>query len=84
MSGEMPVRKSSAITHSFESGLIESLEHGDRALVASEVAAIFRVTTGTVYRLARRHAIPSFRFGGSLLFNPQALAKWMRASEGAA
>jgi excisionase family DNA binding protein len=68
---------------SFQGGLIQKLEHGDRNLIVREVAEIFRVTPGTVYRLARKHAIPSFRFGGSLLFNPQKLAQWMRGAEGA-
>lgn len=61
-----------------QGGLIEKLEHSDRNLIVPEVAEIFRVTPGTVYRLARKHAIPSFRFGGSVLFNPQKLAQWMR------
>jgi excisionase family DNA binding protein len=56
----------SSIASSFQGGLIESLERGTRALLVEEVAEIFRVTPGTVYRLARKHAIPSFRFGGSL------------------
>lgn len=64
------------------SGLIETLEHRDSALIAPEVAAILRVTPGTVYRLARKHVIPgSFRVGGSVLFNPQKLAQWMRGAE---
>jgi excisionase family DNA binding protein len=66
------------IARSFQGSLIDKLERGDRNLIVREVAEIFRVTNGTIYRLARRHAIPSFKFGGSLLFNPQALAQWMR------
>ena len=74
----------SKATSSLQGGLIHKLEHTDHALVVTEVAEIFRVTTWTVYRLAKRNAIPSFRFGGSVLFNPQALANWMRNTAGAA
>ncbi len=87
MSGEKLVPKASplpALARSFHGGLIDKLEHTDHALVASEVAELFRVTCGTVYRLARNHAIPSFRFGGSLLFDPGSLARWMRGTLGAA
>jgi excisionase family DNA binding protein len=71
------------LASSFQGGLIEKLERSDHSLIVREVAEIFRVTPGTVYRLARKHVIPSFRFGGSLLFNPQKLAQWMRGAEGA-
>jgi excisionase family DNA binding protein len=87
MSREILVPKSSplpSITRSFNGGLIESLERGTRALIALEVAELFRITPGCVYRLARKHAIPSFRFGGSLLFDPQALARWIRNTGDAA
>ena len=72
------------IASSFQGGLIEKLERGDRNLKVREVAEILRVSTGTVDRLARKHATPSFRFGGSVLFNPQALARWMRGTAGVA
>jgi excisionase family DNA binding protein len=73
-----------AIASSFQGGIIKKLEHGDRNLIVREVAEIFRVTNGTVYRLARKHAIPSFKFGGTILFNPQRLAQWMRGTAGGA
>jgi|HubBroStandDraft_6_1064221.scaffolds.fasta_scaffold629219_1 excisionase family DNA binding protein len=87
MSGENLVPKPSplpAIARSFSGGLIESLERCDHALIVSEVAQMFRVTCGTVYRLARNNSIPSFRFGGSVLFDPGSLARWMRNTVGAA
>lgn len=78
LSRERSVRSLSA-SPTLHSGLIESLERGTRALLVREVADIFRVTPGTVYRLARKHIIPgSFRIGGTVLFNPQKLAQWMR------
>ena len=63
---------------------MDKLEHCERALTVSEVAELFRVGCGTVYRLARKHAIPSFRFGGSVLFDPGSLARWMRGTVGVA
>lgn len=73
-----------SITRSFPGGLIDKLEHTDHALIVSEVADLFRVTCGTVYRLARKHAIPSFRFGGSILFDPGSLTRWIRSTVGVA
>jgi excisionase family DNA binding protein len=73
---ETLVRTSATPTHT---GLIETLEFRDSALVVPEVAALLRITPGTVYRLAKKHVIPgSFRAGGTVLFNPQKLAQWMR------
>jgi excisionase family DNA binding protein len=57
---------------------IENIEGGDRALLVPEVAVLLRITEGTVYRLARQHAIPSFRIGGSIRFDPLVLSRWMR------
>lgn len=61
-----------------ESGLVGKLDQTNRALLVREVAEMFRVTPGTVYRLCRQNAIPSFRFGGSLRFDPRKLSEWMR------
>jgi excisionase family DNA binding protein len=57
---------------------IENIERGDQALLVPELAALLRVTPGTIYRLARQHAIPSFRIGGSIRFDPLVLSRWMR------
>ncbi len=73
-----------AMARSFQGGLIEKLERTEHALIAREVGAMFRITVGSVYRLAKNCSIPSFRFGGSVLFDPQALARWMRNTVGAA
>lgn len=69
-----------SIACSIQGGLIESLERSTRALLVREVAEIFRVTPGCVYRLARKNVIPSFRFGGTVLFNPQKLAQCIRGA----
>jgi excisionase family DNA binding protein len=62
---------------SIQSSIIEKLECSDRALIAPEVAELLRVTPGTIYRLAKKRAIPSFRVGGSLRFDPRMISRWM-------
>ena len=32
----------------------------------------------SIYRMAARGQMPSFRFGGAICFDPQKLAKWLR------
>ena len=72
------------LAHSFKGGVISTVERCERALVVPEVAAIFRVSPGTIYKLARRHAIPSFKLGGSIRFDPIVLSQWMRGLTGGA
>jgi excisionase family DNA binding protein len=71
------VQRTSAIPTLAQS-FIETIECSDRALVVPELAALLRISPGTVYRLARKHAIPSFRIGGSIRFDPLVLSRWMR------
>jgi excisionase family DNA binding protein len=73
-----------SIPRSHPGGLIEKLERTEHALTAREVAEIFRVTRGTIYRLSRKHAIPSFFLGGSVLYDPGSLARWIRTTGGVA
>jgi excisionase family DNA binding protein len=73
----MPVPKTTVLPIPPQS-FIENIERGDRALLVPELAALLRVTPGTIYRLARQHAIPSFRIGGSIRFDPLVLSRWMR------
>ncbi|MGA8504685.1 MAG: helix-turn-helix domain-containing protein [Candidatus Sulfotelmatobacter sp.] len=73
--------RSISVPPTIPSGFIAQLEQRNSALLAPEVARMLRLTPGTVYRLARQRAIPSFRVGGSLLFDPQRLAQWMRGTE---
>jgi excisionase family DNA binding protein len=58
----------------FDGGVIQQLQNTKHALIADEVAALLRKTRGTVYRWARTGVIPSFRAGGSVLFDPFKLA----------
>ena len=74
-----------AAIRSFQGGLIDKLEQTTRALRVREVAEILHVSIYTIYRLSRTHAIPGcLRVGGSIRYNPQALATWMRQMGGAA
>ena len=57
---------------------IARLDSYSRSLKVKEVADLFRITPGAVYKLVARNAIPSFKFGGSLLFDPGALADFVR------
>jgi len=66
------------LARSFQGGIISTVERCERALVVPEVAELFRVTPGTIYKLARRHAIPCFKLGGSIRFDPVVLSQWMR------
>lgn len=60
--------------------VFSKLERAQRPLLATEVAELFRSSLGKVYRLARANLIPSFRFGGSVLFDPKALADRLRGT----
>lgn len=66
------------LASSIRSGTIQAIECGDHALTVPEVATVLRVTPGTIYRLAHQHAIPSFRIGGSIRFDPRTISKWMQ------
>jgi excisionase family DNA binding protein len=48
------------------------------ALTVSEVAGILSVSERQVYKLAASNRIPSFRIGGSVRFDPAAIADWLR------
>ena len=50
-------------------------------LTVHEVAALLRVTPGTLYNWAYRRRIPAQKVGGRLLFSPSALRRWLRERE---
>jgi excisionase family DNA binding protein len=60
--------------------IIEIIEKAERALTARELANILHVNPMTVYRLARLRAgaIPAFKVGNSLRFDPKAVASWLQ------
>lgn len=43
-------------------------------VTARQIARVLGISTGTVYRLARRGELPSIRVGGSVRFNPDQVA----------
>ena len=61
-----------------QSSLASELEKMSRALRASELAIILSTSKMTIYRLVERGAIPYFRVGGLIRFDPQAIADWLR------
>jgi excisionase family DNA binding protein len=58
--------------------IIEQIEKRTSALRVSEVAKLLEVTPQHIYSLAAQGLIPSFRVGGSVRFDPQELATWLR------
>jgi excisionase family DNA binding protein len=54
---------------------------GDRLLVAGEVAAMLRVTTGWVYAETRAGRIPCVRLGRYYRYRASAIAAWLEEVE---
>ncbi len=60
------------------SSLVVELEKMPHALGASQLAKILSTSKMSIYRLVERGAIPYFRVGGLIRFDPQATADWLR------
>lgn len=58
--------------------LIEQLEARTVAMKVSELCELLGVDDKHVYRMAARGTLPSFRVGGSVRFDPQEIANWLR------
>jgi excisionase family DNA binding protein len=58
--------------------LVRKLQAIDHALDVDEVARLLGVSKKHVYKQAAKGAIPSFRFGAAVRFDPGALAQWLR------
>lgn len=56
--------------------LADRIRAFDRAMTVKDVAKLFSVEKGTIYKRARSGDIPSFRVGTSVRFDPKALADW--------
>jgi excisionase family DNA binding protein len=61
--------------------LADSLEQRTTALTVSDVAELLNISGRQVYKLASDGSLPSFRIGGSVRFNPSAMAAWLRSTE---
>ena len=58
--------------------LVETLKSTTKALKVREVADLLGVTPQHIYRMAATGRIPSFRISGSVRFDPEELATWLR------
>ena len=61
--------------------VVEILEGRRQALRVGEVANLFSVTPQHIYKMAARWTLPSLRIAGAIRFDPQELAKWLKAKE---
>jgi excisionase family DNA binding protein len=57
---------------------VDSLHGRTRALRVSDIATLLNISERQVYKLAAEHRIPNFRIGGSIRFDPVAVANWLR------
>ena len=61
--------------------LIETLRSRTGALKVAEVAELFGVTPQHIYRMAAHGSIPSFRISGSVRFDPDEMAAWLKEKQ---
>jgi excisionase family DNA binding protein len=61
--------------------LIETLRSRTGALKVAEVAELFGVTPQHIYRMAANGSIPSFRISGSVRFDPDEMAAWLKEKQ---
>jgi excisionase family DNA binding protein len=59
-------------------GLADSVERKSSALTVADVAALLNISERQVYKLVAQHRIPCFKIGGSIRFDPFAIALWLR------
>lgn len=77
----IPVQRSFipvAPAHSGPWSLIAAIEAYHGLMSVIDLAVILGKTNFTVYRMAKRREIPFVRVGGSLCFDPAALARYYR------
>ena len=58
--------------------LVETLKSRTGALKVAEVAKLFGVTPQPIYKMAASESIPSFRISGSVRFDPDEVAAWLK------
>ena len=59
-------------------GLADSLDGKTRALTVADVAELLNISARQVYKLVAEYRIHSFKIGGSIRFDPCAVAVWLR------
>ena len=57
----------------------EKIEARARAITVAELGVLLHLSRTAIYDIARRGAIPHYRIGGSLRFDPHAIAAWLRS-----
>ena len=58
--------------------LIEQFESKRGALKVADLVEALGMDDKTIYRMAARGHIPSFRLGGAVRFDPNEVAAWLR------
>lgn len=58
--------------------LASTIERRRSAMNVKEVASLLGVSEKQIYALRDKGAIPSFRVGAAIRFDPLAIAQWMR------
>jgi excisionase family DNA binding protein len=61
--------------------LVETLKSRTGALKVAEVAELFGVTPQHIYKMAASGRIPSFRISGSVRFDPDDVAAWLKEKQ---
>ena len=61
--------------------LVETLKSRTGALKVAEVAKLFGVTPQHIYKMAASGSIPSFRISGSVRFDPDEVAAWLKEKQ---
>jgi excisionase family DNA binding protein len=62
--------------HNTDVGIEDRILAFPRALEAGELADLLGVKKGTIYKQAKTGAIPSFRVGTSVRFDPKKMCEW--------
>lgn len=57
--------------------ILQTLEAKEHALKAGELAKLLGVTRQHIYKMAATSAIPSFRIGAAVRFDPKQVAEWL-------
>jgi len=60
-------------------GQIEAFEG---ALTARQLSEVLSISAVTIFKMAKRGALPSLRIGGCVRFCPRTIARWLRERGG--
>jgi len=52
------------------------------ALTAKQLAKVLSISAVTIFKMAKRGALPSLRIGGCVRFCPRTIARWLRERGG--